>query len=99
MLAVIFEIVPKSSGREKYLSKAAELKEYLNQFDGFISIERFQSLKQPDKILSLSFWRDAASIKAWKNQPQHLEAQELGKNRLFADYRIRIGEIMRDYSM
>ncbi|WP_444943079.1 antibiotic biosynthesis monooxygenase family protein [Microbulbifer sp. ZKSA006] len=98
MIVVIFEVIPKASGRDKYLAIAAELKEQLLHLDGFISVERFQSLNQPDKLLSLSIWRDEESVKNWKNNKEHWQAQNLGKNQLFDSYRIRIGEVLRDYS-
>ncbi|WHI45162.1 antibiotic biosynthesis monooxygenase family protein [Microbulbifer sp. JMSA004] len=99
MIAVIFEVTPKPSGKDKYLAVAADLKEHLTNFDGFISVERFQSLNQPRKILSLSIWRDEESVVNWKNHKAHCDAQHLGKKQLFDNYRIRIGEILRDYSM
>ncbi|WP_444911726.1 antibiotic biosynthesis monooxygenase family protein [Microbulbifer sp. ANSA003] len=99
MIAVIFEVTPKSSGKDKYLAVAADLKEHLISFDGFISVERFQSLNQPEKILSLSIWRDEESVVSWKNHKAHCDAQHLGKKQLFDNYRIRIGKILRDYSM
>ncbi len=99
MLAVIFEVIPTIEGREEYLSIAASLRNELKNSPGFISIERFQSLADKDKILSLSFWQDEASVTQWRNSEEHRIAQTKGRNSLFRDYRIRIGSIVRDYSL
>ncbi len=99
MLAVIFEVMPDSEGKQEYLDIAADLRDHLGDIDGFISIERFQSLVNPDKILSLSFWENEEAIAQWRNLEKHRSAQSRGRNELFSDYRIRIGEIVRDYSM
>ena len=99
MLAVIFEVIPTIEGREDYLSIAASLRTELERSPGFISIERFQSLADKDKILSLSFWEDEASVTQWRNSEEHRIAQTKGRNSLFRDYRIRIGSIVRDYSL
>jgi heme-degrading monooxygenase HmoA len=99
MHVVIFEVVPHDGKTEPYLDVAAELRPLLDQIDGFVSIERFQSLTQPGKILSLSFWRDEAAIAEWRRLDQHRAAQTLGRTELFADYRIRIAEVHRDYGM
>ena len=98
MLAVIFEVIPTSDGKPEYLRLAAELRTFLEAADGFISIERFQSLSDENKILSLSFWRDEDSISAWRNLLEHRQAQQKGKNLLFSSYRIRVAEICRDYT-
>lgn len=97
MIAVIFEVVPKASGRDTYLDIAAELKPVLMEMDGFISIERFQSLSEPEKVLSLSFWRDEAAVKAWREMECHRAAQQRGREQLFQSYRIRVAEVCRDY--
>lgn len=98
MLAVIFEVNPNIEGKAEYLDIAAELRGFLENRDGFISIERFQSLSEEDKILSLSFWRDEESIKAWRNLIEHRTAQSKGKESLFKNYRIRVAEVVRDYT-
>jgi len=99
MLAVIFELEPIAESKQQYLDIAAELGSELNAIDGFISIERFESLSQPGKLLSLSFWRDEAAISAWRNLELHRTAQQAGRDRLFHDYRLRVGEVVRDYSL
>ena len=98
MYAVIFEVFPKESGKAEYLDIASSLRQFLENRPGFISIERFQSLSDEHKILSLSFWKDEASISAWRNLMEHRQAQQKGRNSLFSSYRIRVAEICRDYS-
>ncbi|MBB1485928.1 antibiotic biosynthesis monooxygenase family protein [Oceanospirillum sediminis] len=97
MIAVIFEVVPSLEGKAEYLDLAADLKPILEDIDGFISVERFQSLTDPEKILSLSFWRDEGAVKQWRELEQHHMAQQQGRFRLFADYRLRVAEVHRDY--
>lgn len=99
MVAVIFEVIPKEQGKAAYLAIAAKLRDHLAEMPGFISIERFQSLSDPDKLLSLSFWEDEASVSRWRNLEEHRAAQAKGRGSLFRDYRIRVGTITRDYSM
>ena len=99
MIAVIFEVWPKDGRREAYLDIAATLKPLLEQIDGFISVERFESLTQPGKILSLSFFRDEEAVIAWRNMEKHRLAQQAGRGGLFADYRLRIASVMRDYGL
>ena len=99
MHAVIFEVWPKEEGRQEYLDIAAALKARLEQIDGFISIERFQSLTEPAKVLSLSFWRDDAAIAEWRQVEAHRRAQAKGRGALFEDYRLRIASVIRDYGM
>jgi len=99
MHAVIFEVWPKEEGRQEYLDIAAALKPRLEQIDGFISIERFQSLTEPSKVLSLSFWRDDAAIADWRRVEAHRAAQAKGRGELFRDYRLRIASVIRDYGM
>ncbi len=99
MIAVIFEVVPAEGRREAYMDFAAGLKAELEEMDGFISVERFESLMQPGKILSLSFWRDEEAVKAWRNTANHREAQSHGRRGIFADYRLRIASVLRDYGM
>jgi len=99
VIAVIFEVEPKEGHREAYLDIAADLKPLLGDADGFISVERFESLTQPGKLLSLSFWRDEAALTAWRHQAEHRLAQTAGRTKHFADYRIRVAGVIRDYSM
>src|SRR5690242_15669370 len=97
MIAVIFEVNPKKGRKEDYLNIAAELKSLLEEIDGFISIERFQSLAEEGKILSLSFWRDEEAVSRWRQLDAHRQAQKTGRTEIFADYRLRIAEVKRDY--
>jgi heme-degrading monooxygenase HmoA len=99
MIAVIFEVIPTVDGKDEYLAIGANLREKLSGIPGFISIERFQSMTDPNKILSLSFWEDERAVAQWRNLEEHRKAQSKGRGRLFNDYRIRIGNIMRDYSL
>ena len=99
MHAVIFEVWPKEDGRQEYLDIAAALRPRLEQIDGFISIERFQSLTDPGKVLSLSFWRDEEAIAEWRRVEAHRMAQAKGRGELFRDYRLRIAAVVRDYGM
>lgn len=99
MIAVIFEVEPKDGHRDAYLDIAAQLKPSLSKIDGFVSIERFQSLADPNKILSLSFWRDEAAIAAWRKLPTHRTAQKSGRGEHFANYWLRVAEIDRDYGL
>jgi heme-degrading monooxygenase HmoA len=99
MIAVIFEVWPKPERRQEYLDIAGELRPLLERIDGFISIERFESLTQPGKILSLSFFRDEEAVKTWRNLIEHRRAQAKGRGELFANYRLRIASVIRDYGM
>jgi len=99
MHAVIFEVLPKEEGRQEYLDIAAALRPTLEKMGGFISIERFQSLTDPGKVLSLSFWRDEAAIAGWRQVESHRMAQAKGRGELFRDYRLRIAAVVRDYGM
>lgn len=100
MIAVIFEVVPaKGGGRERYMEIAASLRPVLEKIDGFISVERFQSLSDPDKVLSLSFFRDEAAVRTWRNLESHRSAQARGRGGVFSDYRLRIADVSRDYGM
>jgi heme-degrading monooxygenase HmoA len=99
MIAVIFEVWPKPELKHQYLAIAADLRARLEAMDGFISVERFESLSEPGKILSLSFFRDEAAVAAWRNTLEHRSAQAAGRNAIFADYRLRVTEVLRDYGM
>ena len=99
MIAVIFEVCPHPHAKQEYLAVAASLAPLLATMDGFISIERFQSLTEPDKILSLSFWRDEEAVKQWRNTDQHRMAQAQGRGAIFANYRLRIAAVVRDYGL
>jgi heme-degrading monooxygenase HmoA len=99
MIAVIFEVMPHEDQRQAYLDAAAGLRAELQQVDGFISVERFQSLTDPGKLLSLSFWRDEQAVQQWRNLESHRRIQEFGRARAFRDYRLRVAEVVRDYGM
>lgn len=99
MIAVIFEVIPAKGHRDTYLGIAADLRPLLDGIDGFISIERFQSLSDPTKLLSLSFWRDEAAVKAWRNTEDHRQAQKSGRGGVLSTYRLRIASVIRDYGM
>ena len=99
MFAVIFEVTPKEGQTEAYLDVAAALRDELEDHPGFISVERFQSLTTPGKLLSLSFFEDQESLAAWRNRSHHRTAQSAGRNVHFADYRLRIAGVIRDYGM
>lgn len=99
MIAVIFEVTPHKARYDEYLAIAADLKPVLETMDGFISIERFQSLTIPGKVLSLSFWRDEEAVKAWRSLGEHRAAQTKGRTGIFEDYRLRVAGVIRDYGM
>jgi heme-degrading monooxygenase HmoA len=99
MIAIIFEVWPKPAHKHEYLDIAANLRPVLDGIDGFISIERFESLSQPGKILSLSFWRDEAAVQAWRQLTVHRSAQARGRAEIFDDYRLRVVSVIRDYGM
>jgi heme-degrading monooxygenase HmoA len=99
MIAVIFEVWPKPEHKQEYLDLAAELRPILESIDGFISVERFESLTEKGKILSLSFFRDEAAVAAWRNVPQHRKSQSKGRAKIFENYRLRIAGVIRDYGM
>ena len=97
MIAVIFEVEPYPEHREGYLGRAASLRPILEKMDGFISVERFESLTRPGRILSLSIWRDEDAVRRWREVEQHRAAQAAGRKTMFADYRLRVAEVLRDY--
>lgn len=99
MYAVIFEVKVREEGREAYLAIAAELRQQLSSMEGFLSIERFQSLVEEQKLLSLSYWESEAAILNWKNRADHKQAQAKGRAALFEDYHITIARVERAYSM
>jgi heme-degrading monooxygenase HmoA len=99
MIAVIFEVTPTATGKDSYFDIALALKDQLSLIEGFISVQRFQSLSEPNTFLSLSFWRDEEAVKQWRNVAQHRYAQQHGRSKLFENYRIRVAEVVRDYGM
>ena len=99
MIAVIFEVIPTAGKKDEYFDLAEKLRPGLDQIDGFISIERFQSITHPGKILSLSFWRDEESVAQWRNVEMHRQAQAKGRTSVFRDYRLRVAHVLRDYGM
>jgi heme-degrading monooxygenase HmoA len=99
MIAVLFEVIPQVGQRQSYLAIAQQLLAELESVDGFISIERFESLSTPGKLLSLSFWRDEAAVAQWRNTSQHRQAQQQGRQQVFSHYRLRVAQVLRDYGM
>jgi heme-degrading monooxygenase HmoA len=99
MIAVIFEVIPSPGRKQEYLDLAERLRPALQKIDGFISIERFQSLTSKDKILSLSLWRDEEAVRHWRQFEGHRAAQTAGRAGIFADYRLRVTSVIRDYGM
>jgi heme-degrading monooxygenase HmoA len=99
MIAVIFEVVPAPGRRQDYLDLAASLGPELEKIDGFVSIERYASLANEGKILSLSIWRDEVAVQRWRNLEAHRAAQAKGRGGIFADYRLRVASVIRDYGM
>ncbi len=99
MIAVIFEVVPHPDRKDAYLDAAQRLKPLLAEIDGFISIERFQSLTDPAKLVSLSYWRDEEAVRQWRNVEAHRHIQQKGRESIFADYRLRVAAVIRDYGM
>jgi heme-degrading monooxygenase HmoA len=99
MIAVIFEAQPRPDRKSTYLDAAETLRPLLAGIDGFVSIERFESLTHPGKILSLSFWRDEEAVREWRNVEAHRRIQHAGRESIFADYRLRVAQVIRDYGM
>jgi len=99
MIAVIFEVTPNPGRRDAYLDAAARLRPLLAEIDGFISIERFESLTEPGKMLSLSFWRDEEAVQRWRNVEAHRRTQEQGRKSIFADYRLSVAQVIRSYGL
>jgi heme-degrading monooxygenase HmoA len=99
MIAVIFELWPAKGATQSYFDIAASLQDELHSIDGFVSVERFESVAAPGKYLSLSFWRDEVAVRAWRNRSEHRNAQYQGRQGVFADYRLRVAQVLRDYGM
>jgi len=99
MIAVIFELQPAEGRAADYFDTAAALRGQLNQIDGFLSVERFESLATPGKYLSLSFWRDEAAVQQWRQLEGHRAAQAAGRGGIFAGYRLRVAQVLRDYGL
>ena len=99
MIAVIFEVIPFIGERHRYLDLAGDLRNRLEEIDGFISVERFESLSTRGKLLSLSFWRDEEAVRRWRETPDHRAAQSVGRGGIFADYRLRVAHVLRDYGL
>lgn len=99
MIAVIFEVEPEPTRRQEYLDIAAGLRTQLESIDGFISVERFESLSRPGRILSLSFWRDEDAVARWRNLEAHRMAQARGREGVFRGYRLRVAQVLRDYGL
>lgn len=99
MIAIIFEVWPAEGRKQEYLDLAAALRPELEKMDGFISVERFQSITEPGKMLSLSFWRDEAAVAHWRNHAKHRGTQAKGRAGVFSDYRLRVAGVVRDYGM
>ena len=98
-VAVIFELTPAPGKKQAYLDLAAGLADEVGKFDGFISIERFESISNKGKFVSLSFWRDEEAVRKWRNLQKHRDAQRKGRGEIFASYRLRVAQVLRDYSM
>lgn len=99
MIAIIFEVRPAEGRKDDYLAMAGKMKPLAEETAGFLSVERFQSLTDPDKILSLSFFEDEAAVARWRRLHQHRGAQAAGRGGIFDDYRLRVAEVLRDYGM
>lgn len=99
MIAVIFEVTPLLGERHRYLDLAGDLRAKLEGMDGFISVERFESLTVRGKLLSLSFWRDEDAVRRWRETEEHRAAQQAGRGGVFADYRLRVAHVLRDYGL
>jgi len=99
MIAVIFEVVPHADKKQNYLDMAAKMRPLVERIDGFLSVERFQSLTDPDKLLSISFFRDEDALNEWRRLTEHRQAQKAGRTSYFRDYRLRVAHVLRDYGM
>lgn len=99
MIAVIFEFTPHPDRRARYFDLVGEMRAHLGRVEGFISVERFESVTTPGKFVSVSIWRDEEALRAWRNLPEHREVQAEGRAEVFADYRLRVAAVIRDYGM
>jgi len=99
MIAVIFEVEPFPGKAQTYLDIAAHLRPELDKIDGFLSVERFESIYRPGKYVSISYWRDAEAVRAWRTHVEHQQAQQQGRTALFAAYRICVTQVLRDYGL
>jgi heme-degrading monooxygenase HmoA len=99
VIAVIFEVRPNEGQTDAYFQTAVDLRPRLEKVDGFVSVERFRSLAAPEKILSLSFFEDEDAVRRWRQTDVHRAAQCAGRDHIFADYRLRVARVLRDYSM
>ena len=99
MIAIIFEVFPKSSKKDEYLTLAAEMRSLVDKIEGFISVERFQSITNPNKLLSISFFENEAAVDEWRNLSAHRKMQSKGRKELFEDYDIKVVQVLRNYSM
>jgi heme-degrading monooxygenase HmoA len=99
MIAVIFELTPAPGRKQEYFELAAGLAGELKKIDGFVSIERFESVSNPGRYVSLSFWRDEEAVRQWRNLEQHRQAQAKGRGGIFASYRLRVAQVIRDYTL
>ncbi len=99
MIAVIFEFETRSGKRDDYLEFAAALNRDVADIDGFLSIERFESLGRSDRYVSISYWRDETAIETWRNLQSHRAAQQAGRESIFSEYRLRVAQVLRDYGM
>ena len=99
MIAVIFELQPRPGAAPRYFELAAALKVELLAIDGFISVERFESVSQPGRFLSLSYWRDEAAVRSWRCHGMHRQAQQAGRSAMLAGYRLRVASVLRDYGL
>jgi heme-degrading monooxygenase HmoA len=98
MVVVIFESWPKPGKKQTYLDMAAALMPLVEKTDGFVSIERFQSVSDEGKLVALSFWRDEAAVTTWRNVMEHRRIQDRSRQSVFDDYRMRVAQVTRDYS-
>lgn len=99
MIAVIFELQPRDGATQRYFELAAALKEELQSIDGFVGVERFESVTRPGHFVSLSFWRDEAAVRAWRCHGMHRRSQQEGRSDVFAGYRLRVASVIRDYGL
>jgi len=99
MIAIIFEVEPAKGKKEAYLDIAAKMRPMVEEVEGFLSVERFQSLTNPEKLLSISFFEDEAAVDRWRQLTAHRSAQSSGRSGIFADYRLKVCHVMRDYGM